>query len=72
MLQRRLKSSSEESIALNKFYDQMLKLKEVVGSMSALYDEYDFLNDMVDIQKLIPMSLDEWDAELTEWLFPTK
>jgi len=41
-----------------------------VNNMSALYDEHPFLNDAVNLEKLIPMSLDEWSTALYNWLNP--
>jgi Mg2+/Co2+ transporter CorC len=35
-------------------------LEYIVGHMSDLYDENEWLNDAVDIQSIIPMSLDDW------------
>lgn len=47
---------------------QMYSLHLVVSRMSALYEQHPELNDQVDIQRLIPMSLDEWKCELEDWL----
>lgn len=40
------------------------ELKKVVTNMSNLYEAYPNLNDQVDIQRIVPMSLDEWAAEI--------
>jgi len=39
-------------------------LEAVVGHLSRLYEEHPELNDLVDIQNIIPMSLDDWEAEI--------
>lgn len=39
-------------------------LEEVVGRMSSLYDRHPDLNAEIDIEDVIPMSLDEWECEL--------
>jgi hypothetical protein len=41
-----------------------------VNNMNALYEENPFLNDAVNIEKIIPMSLDEWSTALYNWLNP--
>jgi len=39
-------------------------LRGVVHDMSALYDNHPELNDDVDIQRVVAMSLDEWESEI--------
>lgn len=39
-------------------------LESVAGQLSRLYEEHPELNEQVDIQTIIPMSLDEWESEI--------
>lgn len=39
-------------------------LQRVVSRMSALYDKHEELNNDVDIQAIVPMSLDEWALQI--------
>jgi len=43
---------------------RLRSLEAVVGQLFRLYEEHPELNDEVDIQNIIPMSLDEWEAEI--------
>jgi hypothetical protein len=44
----------------------LVELQKTVKKMSNLYQEHDELNDEVDIQKIIPRSLDEWECMIEE------
>lgn len=40
------------------------RLEGIAGYMSKLYETYPNLNDDVDIQKIVPMSLDDWELAI--------
>lgn len=44
--------------------EELRDLETVVQRMSTLYDQNPDLNDLVDISKIIPLSLDEWYCEI--------
>lgn len=49
-----------------KLIELLTELQIVVGDMSNLYDKNPKLNDEFDISRIVPMSLDEWAAEINE------
>lgn len=40
--------------------DQLYELGVVVQKLSSLWEDNDWLNDTVSLEKIAPMSLDEW------------
>jgi hypothetical protein len=67
------RTSSEQKLhaeAFRKLRKCLESLSINVNNMSALYDEHPFLNDAVNLEKIIPMSLDEWSTALYNWLNP--
>lgn len=50
------------------FLNKMEELRTVVQELSELYSEHEWLNDEFNIQKLVPMSLDEWEGEIAGFL----
>lgn len=60
---------------ITKVSDAMKKLTDAVSDLNALYEAYPELNDLqpASMEKVIPMSLDEWENELSvareDWVF---
>ena len=40
-------------------------LRNSVNTLATVYEDYPTLNNEIDIQKIIPMSLDEWVLEIS-------
>lgn len=53
-----------DKLVKHKLLVGLRSLEAVVGQVSRLYEEHPELNDQVDIQNIIPMSLDEWHAKI--------
>ncbi len=43
-------------------------LSTAVDNLSSIYDKDPSLNHRFDIEKLVPMSLDEWYVSLGDWV----
>jgi len=50
------------------FIRAFVRIKEQVDFLYRMYEKYPELHDVMDIQKIIPMSLDEWSLELGSWI----
>jgi len=49
---------------LNLLICHLQQLSQTVFNMYALYEQHEWLNNDVNIQDIIPMSLDEWHLEI--------
>ena len=45
---------------------RLVELRDIVQGMADVYEKYPELNNEIDIQKIAPMSLDEWACEISE------
>jgi len=50
------------------FIRAFVRIKEQVDFLYRMYEKYPELHDVMDIQKIIPMSLGEWSLELGSWI----
>jgi len=53
-----------EKAVLDLLCCHLQQLSQTVFNMYALYEQNDWLNDKVDIQEIVAMSLDEWHLEI--------
>ena len=58
----------EETITDKEMLKAIKSLHSSVEILHNLYDKDSSLNDRFDISVIIPMSLDEWEAELMCWI----
>lgn len=58
----------EREPARTEFIEKMKQLHNAVKDLSNLYEDNDWLNDEYSIASLVPMSLDDWEMELTAFL----
>lgn len=54
----------EDKLVVHQLLVSLRSLEAVVGHLSRLYLAHPELNEQVDIKSIIPMSLDEWEAEI--------
>jgi len=53
-----------EKAVLDLLCCHLQQLSQTALNMYVLYDQNDWLNDKVDIQEIVAMSLDEWHLEI--------
>jgi len=56
--------SEEQKAVVRQVKWDLFDISVVVAKMLTLYEANDWLNDAIDIQNVIPMSIDEWALEL--------
>lgn len=50
------------------FLAKMAHLRHAVACLRDVYDAHPWLNDEFNISRLVPMSIDEWEGELSVFL----
>jgi hypothetical protein len=62
------KYTAEEQAIRELALDKMENLRKAVAVLSDFYLDNAWLNEAFDIERLVPMSLDEWERELASFI----
>jgi hypothetical protein len=62
------KYTAEEQAIRALALDKMENLRKAVAELSDFYLDNVWLNEAFDIERLVPMSLDEWERELASFI----
>jgi len=54
------KHTEEGKAIIQEVARQLEQMETIVGKMQLLYEQNDWLNDEINIEEVVPMSLDEW------------
>ena len=60
----------KQALALDSLRDRIADLRDAVEELDKLYTDCEDLNDLADISKIIPWTLDSWLVDLNTWLNP--